>query len=732
MLKPILNNLFALAFFTLVPSVLAQSHRIVEGNLHPQARPEVDRGEVEPMMQLSYVNMVLKRSGGQQDDLDQLLEAQQNMASPLYHHWLTPEEFAGRFGASQLDIERLVTWLQSSGFTVKRVARGRDSIIFSGTAAQIEAAMHTPIHRYQVEGKLHYANVAAPSVPSELADLVDGFRGLDDLRTKPFIRRGAWPPVNIIGTTPSPDWYSQKYPHMNTLAPADLATIYGINALYQMGIDGAGQAIAVAGASDVDLADIEYFRQSFGLSFNDPRLILVPGSDDPGTNGALGEADLDLEWSGAVARNATILYVYATDAFEAAFYAIDQAVAPVLSLSFGSCELRMTPSAVRVLTSEGQRAAAEGITWLSASGDSGAADCEDQNGYYTSAITRASVDMPSSLPWVTGVGGSEFNEGNGSYWNSTANSNYSSARSYVPEGAWTDENFIAQNQQQGFASGGGGASWYFSKPTWQSGRGVPNDGSRDVPDVSLTASWFHDPYALITGGTFEPNGGTSAATPTFAGIIALMNQYLVAVGAQSSPGLGNINPALYALAQMAPNAFHDINSGDNVVPCVMNSTQDCTTGFFGYTAGPGYDQVTGLGSVDAYALAKAWGLAIGSPRLVITNFTASTSVRAGGPFNMVLTVTNEGRADAGAFELRAYFTTNGDISSANQFYTYCDVNSLAAGSNFTCTGAVALGSSVTPGTYYLLGVADANNSVPQADRSGDTMLASTGTLTVTR
>jgi subtilase family serine protease len=488
----------------------------------------------------------------------------------------------------------------------------------------------------------------------------------------------------------------------------------------------------VAGASDIDLADVEAFRDAFGLSFNDPVKILVPGMQNPGVNDAEGEADLDLEWSGGIARNATILYVFSADVDAAAYYVIDQALAPVLSYSFGQCEFRESQSSVRTAASQAQKAAAEGITWLVSSGDSGAAGCEDQNGYYTSSITRANVNVPADLPWVTAVGGSEFNEGYGSYWASRAGPNFGSALMYVPEGSWTDENYIAQNQQTGFASSGGGASFYFSKPKWQTGPGVPNDGGRDVPDVALTASWFHDPYALISGGQFMPSGGTSAAAPSFAGIVALLNHYLMATGAQSYPGLGNINPALYALAQNSPGAFHDITSGSNVVPCVMNSTQDCTTGFFGYSAGPGYDLVTGLGSVDAYALAGAWRAAVGSPHLVITKFTASTVVKANGPFSMMLTVANEGHADAGAFEMRAYFTTNGDISTANQFYTYCDVNSLAVGANFTCTGSIPLASTVAPGTYYVLGVADANNSVPQVDRSAGVALASTGPLTVTR
>ncbi|HYL35661.1 MAG TPA: S53 family peptidase [Bryobacteraceae bacterium] len=613
-------------------SVTAQTPRAIEDNLHPLARPEFDRGVVEPSMQFGYLSLTLKRSDNQQADLDQLLADQQDVASARYHHWLTPEQFGERFGATPADVDALVAWLQSSGFTVNRVARGGASILFRGTAAQVAQALHTEIHRYQVDGEMHYANAAAPQIPEALAGLVEGIRGLDDFHPTPAHGPSAWPAEKIAGVPPSPNWYSQKYPSVNMLAPADLAAIYNINALYEQGIDGSGQLIAIAGESDIDLADIEYFRQAFGLSFNDPQQILVPGSADPGVNNTMGEADLDLEWAGAVAPNATLVYVYAPNVLEAVAYAIDQALAPVLSLSFSICELRTPPSGAKFLATYGQQAAAEGMTWLAASGDAGAAACENQNSPFMTSVTRANVNLPASLPWVTGVGGSEFNEGNGSYWGG-AGSDHGSARSYIPETGWNDETFINQNLDTGsFASSGGGASWLFSKPSWQAGPGVPDDGARDVPDVALTASWVHDPFALVSGGYFQPNGGTSAATPAFAGIVSLLNQYLVAAGAQSSPGLGNINPGLYALAQTAPSAFHDITSGSNIVPCVINSTQDCTSGSFGYNAGPGYDLVTGLGSVDAYALARAWLAAIGSPQLVITQATASNKVREGGPF----------------------------------------------------------------------------------------------------
>jgi subtilase family serine protease len=342
-------------------------------------------------------------------------------------------------------------------------------------------------------------------------------------------------------------------------------------------------------------------------------------------------------------------------------------------------------------------------------------------------------NLPASLPYVTAVGGSEFTEGNGNYWARTPGRNGGTALSYVPEGAWTDENFIAQNDLSGFASSGGGASWFFGKPAWQAGLGVPNDNARDVPDVALTASWFHDPYALITDGSFVPNGGTSAAAPAFAGIVSLINQYLMKTGAQRSSGLGLINPMLYSIAQSTPAAFHDIVTGSNIVPCVTRSTQDCTTGSMGYKAAPGYDLVTGLGSVDAYTLALNWRSTTSkSARLAITQFTASTTARVGGAFTVSLAITNRGDLDAGASQAGVFFTSDGTMSTANNFSLSCDVKSLAVGATSTCSGTVDLGSSIVPGVYRILGVVDVNKSVPQSDRSAGTALASTGPLTVTQ
>ena len=334
------------------------------------------------------------------------------------------------------------------------------------------------------------------------------------------------------------------------------------------------------------------FRAQFNLTPKDPQMVLV--GTDPGTRqGDQIEANLDLEWSGAVARNATIIYVYSRNVFESLQYAIDQNLAPVMSLSYGGCELGSSTS----FRSIAQQANAQGITWFNASGDFGAAGC-DSSGPVASQGPAAI--FPADIPEVTAVGGTEFNEAGGTYWSSQNNPNFKSALSYIPEKAWNDTALGG-----GMAAGGGGASQIYTKPWWQSGPGVPKDNARDVPDVSLTASAVHGGYVMYFNGGLMAAGGTSAASPAFAGIVSILNQYLTVKGAISKPGLGNIDPALYNLAQNTTSIFHDITVGDNIVPCAAGS-KGCVNGSFGYSAGPGYDLATGLGSVDAFNLVTKW------------------------------------------------------------------------------------------------------------------------------
>ncbi|MGD1091829.1 MAG: protease pro-enzyme activation domain-containing protein [Bryobacteraceae bacterium] len=561
------------------------------GHVHPKARPENDLGRVSPSMELSYVTVELAPSASQQADLQTLLAQQQDPASPNYHRWLTPEQYAERFGASADDVNAIASWLQGHGLSIAATARGRNWIAVNGTAVQVEGAFQTEIHSYLVNGENHFANSTEPSVPNALGGVVKAIRGLHDFRMKPAYRA----PHSPTGEAVKPDYTTGRGTHY--LAPDDFATIYDISPLYTSGINGAGQSLVVAGQTAINLSDIETFHTTYNLPGQNPQQILVPGSKNPGISSSdLSEADLDLEWSSAVARNANIIYVYSSDVMTSVQYAIDNDLAPVMSVSYGSCELETPSSDASTFRSWAQYGNSMGITWLNASGDTGAADCDDAQN------PGLSVDTPASVPEVTAVGGTEFQEGSGTYWSATNTSNAGSALSFIPETTWNDS---AANA--GPDAGGGGSSIYFTKPSWQTGPGVPLDNARDVPDVALAASNYHDGYLVYTAGSLQVFGGTSCPTPSFAGLISLLSQYLVSSGAQASSGVGNINPKLYSLAQTTSGIFHDVTTGNNIVtvPCPARS-RTCVSAPVGYSAGVGYDQATGLGSVDGYKLVSGW------------------------------------------------------------------------------------------------------------------------------
>jgi subtilase family serine protease len=572
---------------------------VLQDHVNPRAQSQYDQGPVEASFKMGYITMMFKPSAEQQADLTQFLAEQQDPHSPNYHQWLTPEQYANRFGMSAADIHKITSWLRSEGFGIVQVARGHDWIAFRGTAAQVQSTFRTEIHRYKVDGEMHFANASNPSIPKALVDVVLAFRGLDDFGPKPLgVKKLA--PGAMLQRDTMHSFYTVGGSHY--LAPDDLATIYDITPLYTANYNGKGQKLVIVGQTDIATTDIDTFRSMFNLIKNDPTQILVTGCVDPGTTSDQLEADLDLEWSGAVARSATIVFVKC-DANHggvntSAQYTIDQDLAPVISMSYGLCEAQTPLSFISANEAELLKANSEGITFFASSGDTGAAGCDYGNNVASHGLA---VNYPASSPEVTGVGGNEFNEGGGTYWNTSNNGNGESAISYIPETAWNDS--AADHTLE--ASGGGASSCAitgckgFPKPSWQTGVGVPNDGVRDVPDIALTASADHDGYILCsagscTGNSFDIVGGTSASSPVFAGIVTLQNQYL-------GNKQGNINPALYQTVVSNPTAFHDVTTGNNIVPCT-NPSPNCPTMppyQFGYSAGVGYDQVTGWGSVDA-------------------------------------------------------------------------------------------------------------------------------------
>ena len=668
-MQRISNRLVGICLFSLSIGVVGQSghaqtiaqNRIVQqivatrvsplpGTVHPLARPQYDQGPVASTMQLQGMTISFNRSATQQATLNTLLTAQQNPGSSSYHQWLTAAQFGQQFGMSQQDLDQVTAWLQSQGFTVNAVAESRTSIRFTGTAGMAEQAFHTQIHNYIVNGQTHFANATQISLPSAFASTVSRVGGLHDFKPQPrFVR-----PAGTKTDSAQPH-FTSGISGDHFLAPGDFAVIYNVNPLYSAGYTGSGQTIGIMGQTDIVMADITDFRSAAGLPANNPTVFLIPGSADPGigdASGDINEADLDLEWSGGVAKNASIVFVNSTNVMDSMQYAIENKInglqIPILSISYGGCEPSWTSADLSSMEASFQQANAQGQTVLSAAGDNGAADCDEQtnpNGPpIISATQGLQVDYPASSAYVTGMGGSEFtgdgtaaspSTGADQYWSANgSNDVLTSALSYIPEMAWNDTAFEIENGG-GLSAGGGGKSLLWSKPSWQAGvTGIPSDGARDVPDLSLNASPDHDPYLVCTqiildsdptGSDYTSSctsgfrisdpgysddqglvayGGTSADAPSFAGLLALIEQQL---GVPA--GLGNVNPTLYSLAANSTtyaSAFHDITAGNNIVPCTAGSTDCPSNGEMGYSAETGYDQATGLGSVNAFNLATAF------------------------------------------------------------------------------------------------------------------------------
>jgi subtilase family serine protease len=618
------------------------------GNVHRVPARAQDAGPADPSLLLPRITLHLAMSAEQRSDLQKLLRVQQTRGSGQYHHWLTPEQFAERFGANPSDLDRMHTWLESQGFTDIQTTRGRTSISFAGTAQQVQDAFGTTLHRIDVNGRMHYANLSDPVLPVALKGMVQSIRGLNDFRPKPraIRKRAEFRPH-----------FTSRVSGATYLTPADFAIIYDVNPLYNSGLDGTGETIAVPGQTDIQLSHIQAFRSAAGLPPNDPQIVLT--GDDPGTNSDdETESELDLEWAGGIAKNASIVFVNSKDVFGSVGYVIDNNLADVLLLTDGVCESTIGSAGVNSINSAFEQANAQGITIVAASGDDGAADC-DQTSDKTSASSASkglAVDFPASSPDVTGIGGTEFQEGAGTYWQPASTVDVvSSALSYIPEIAWNDT-----SERGALMASGGGASSLIPKPSWQAGAGVPADGMRDVPDLAFSASPDHDGYLFCStgvntstmgssatasvpdctngfrdaNGALDVAGGTSAPVPAFAGIVALLDQ--------QSGRQGNINPNLYALASVSTDVFHDITQGNNFVPCQTGSTDCPTTGTMqiGYSAGPGYDQVTGLGSVDAYHLLLEW-----DARFTISPDPASLTLSRGSAVSSTITVLPSGSFD---------------------------------------------------------------------------------------
>jgi len=627
-----------------------------------------DRGAIADGTALPHIRLALRRPPALQEALDILTRNQHVKGSPQYHQWLKPSQLRS-YGPAQADIDQVTAWLKREGLTVNGVSPSGMSIDFGGSAGRVTAAFHTPIHTVMRGIETHIANVAPPSVPAALAPVVTGVT-LHNFFPVPAM---AHITPNYTSTSPDGTYYA--------VTPQDFATIYNINPLrssnnfYGAPITGAGVTMAMIEQTKILPHDWKDFRGKFGLSGYKGTLSLIhPDCKSPGFTGDEGEAALDAEWSSAVAPDATVIEASCEGAppFEfGVLTALNNLVekgttATIFSISYETDETAGGYSFIQTWTNLLQEGAAEGIAIFVASGDNGtSADRNeiDSDGLFVNGLSDSAYNVS--------VGGTDVYDTalgeDAKYWRAKNRAHGLSALSYVPEIPWDNSCASsilwkfegAKNETEfcnsGFSGGqngvggSGSQSVFYPKPDWQLTTipGMPNDGVRDQPDVSLFAAnglWAHfylfcmsdaneggSPcdYKNVNDLFGNAAGGTSFGSPAFAGIAALIQESL------NGENLGNPAPEFYRIgaAQYATPlglsqckstlgnkvsnacAFYTVTAGNNAEPC-YKGTANCKTdkastmgiGILTATVGgtsapaygtqPGYSLATGLGTVN--------------------------------------------------------------------------------------------------------------------------------------
>jgi subtilase family serine protease len=661
------------------------------GNLRPEANAANDRGAVPDSMRIDHMLMQLKRSPQQEEAAEALVDQLHDPQSPNYHQWLTAAQLGQRFGLAPADLNKITGWLQSHGFQASVYPNGM-LLDLSGTAAQVRTAFHTEIHNLSVAGTPHIANMSNPQIPAALAPAVAGIVSLHNFWPHPMYERKTNYTTSEFGGT----YY--------LVGARDLEVIYNMNPLFSKGVTGAGQKLVVVEDTNIySSADWNSFRSTFGLDkYTSGSLVSInPNSSanncsNPGVNGDDGEAAIDMEYASAAAPGATIEVAACSDTQTTfgGLIAIENILnasstpPSIMSMSYGECEALTGASLNAAFNSTFQQAVMEGVSVFVSSGDDAAAGCDRDNqvAFHGIAITGW-----GGTPYNVAVGGTDFGDSylgqNTDYWRANNTQYYESAKSYIPEIPWNDtcasvliskaEGYSKPYGANGFCNsptgqefflgtvgGSGGPSGCatgdpgifgvvsgtckgYKKPSWQKGViGIPQDGVRDVPDVSLFAAngvWGHfypfcysDPNFGGVACSGAPNtwpgaGGTSFSSPIMAGIQALVNQ---ATGSAQ----GNPNYVYYQLAATEYGAsgnpscnstkgmtaastctFYDVTLGDMDVPCALG-VAGCykTSGPFGvlstsdtsympaYPAAVGWDFATGIGSVNATNLVNNW------------------------------------------------------------------------------------------------------------------------------
>jgi subtilase family serine protease len=678
----------------LITQAIDETSRVtLEGNTRPEANLKNDRGLVANDFMLDHMLLQLRRSPEQDAAAEQFVQELQVPSSPNYHKWLTAAQYGARFGVAQEDLDKIKNWLEGYGFKVNVVYDSHMVIEFSGTAGQVRQAFQTEIHRFDVKGVSHIANLSNPKIPAALAPAVEGVVSMHDFKPHAMHKmKSQFTFTNANGT-------------FQALVPGDLAIIYGLNPLFSAGLTGTGQTVVIVEDTNFKAADWTTFRNKFGLSvtkYTGAKLTMVhPPSKgtnncvNPKINGDDGEAALDAEWASAAAPNATIELISCADTntnfggLIAIQNLLNAAAKPpsIISMSYGECEAFTGAAMNAMFNTTFQQAVALGVSVFVSSGDQAASTCDRGA---AGAIHGIAVTGWGETQYNVAVGGTDYSDTfagtNSTYWRSTNTPTFVSAKSYIPEIPWNDScagtvaaTFVTGSPvtygSGGFCNttigeefldttgGGGGPSKCatgapsisgvvsgtckgYPKPSYQAGVfGVPKDGLRDIPDVSLFASngfWGHyfvfcdsdtaNGGAPCTGtpDNWSGAGGTSFSSPILAGIQALINQ-------KTGVRAGNPNVVFYALAKKqygttgsptcnsslgntvgASCVFHDVTQGDIDVNCTgshncyrpsgVNGVLSTANGSYApaYATTPGWDFATGLGTINANNLVKQW------------------------------------------------------------------------------------------------------------------------------
>jgi len=636
--------------------------------VHPLAQPRYDRGIVNESTPAERLVLVLNRPPEREAAFQQLLKELHTPGSSGYHHWLTPEEIGSRFGPAEADMDAVTGWLSASGFRVSRVSKARRFVEFSGTVGQVNAAFHTQIREYLVNGEVHHANATHLRIPEALRGIVAGLSPLHDFRPAPEFQTDGKGHYDAGARRFVPEFNlpSNWSPLLYGVAPADFYTQYDLNPLYSANVTGAGVTIGIIDESNIDLGLASAYRSVFGLTSNSVQVVLDGG--DPGANSSYVETYLDVELAGAAAPGATVnLYLSSGSPYQdplelAALRAVEDDQADILSLSWGLGEQELGTSGNQFWNALWEQAAAQGQTVLVAAGDYG--QIPDEDYLNEASLAGPAVNGLASTPWNIAVGGTDFYYADyasgapsaSSFWNAINDPvTKGSLKAPITEQVWNDAfglDAISNGAQRGevFAGGGGASNCStvntitggcvsgYAKPSWQTGSGVPSDGARDLPDVSLFASNGANYSGYVTcdsegdcapgaSGNFgiDVVGGTSASVQAMAGIMALVVEKY---GRQ-----GQADAVLYPLAQQKPAAFHDITLGGNWDICV-ESDADCTLNSAGmganqgestvYSAASGFDLASGWGSVDAANLVNSWNAIAFQPTSTSLQVTPAT------------------------------------------------------------------------------------------------------------